>query len=341
MSIVNFLVLAAQLVLFSSFALSQQVETDDEQPAACKEYEHVPMPATDVPTAQDRKDLASCDAQNLYFGFDRPADPVAARKCAYIQREEGKTTADIAFGGAGLLAMIYANGKGAIRNLDLALKFACESGFAEAEKVGRFQHLLKLKNEHWNGDNFNLCDDATSGFMEAECTAVQDRFVDVKRKKKIEAITNRWSPGEKTAFKELQKVAEVYFESIIENELNDEGTARAAIDIRTGASLEEDFISALKRFERGELPNFSRTEFGRTDAELNSVYSDIQAKGPKSLEMGTVTPAGILKVQRVWLRYREAWVRFGQIRYPAVTPDSWRTWLTRERIERLRALLAA
>jgi hypothetical protein len=39
--------------------------------------------------------------------------------------------------------------------------------------------------------------------------------------------------------------------------------------------------------------------------------------------------------QRAWLSYREAWVRFGRRRYPSVAGASWRTWLTRERIEML------
>jgi hypothetical protein len=34
----------------------------------------------------------------------------------------------------------------------------------------------------------------------------------------------------------------------------------------------------------------------------------------------------------VWMRYREAWVQFGKVKFPSVTADSWRTWLTRERI---------
>jgi hypothetical protein len=41
-----------------------------------------------------------------------------------------------------LLTMIYANGKGAARNFDLALKFACEVDGAPAENGYRLEHLL-------------------------------------------------------------------------------------------------------------------------------------------------------------------------------------------------------
>ena len=139
--------------------------------------------------------------------------------------------------------------------------------WARAENYGRFNHPLKLKAEHWKGDNFNLCDDATSGFMQGWCADLQERF---------------------------------------------------------------------DRVERGELPGSSPSDLARADAELNSLYSKIQATRPVEPAIGTVTPQGIEIAERAWLHYREAWVKFGQAKYPAVAPDSWRAWLTRERVAMLR-----
>ena len=32
-----------------------------------------------------------------------------------------------------------------------------------------------------------------------------------------------------------------------------------------------------------------------------------------------------------WLKDREAWVAFGSIKWPQISADIWRTWLTRQR----------
>jgi uncharacterized protein YecT (DUF1311 family) len=330
--------LAFVLLSLSSVACAQQHQRNNQRPPACDQYDKVPVPVADLPTLKDRQVLASCNSQDLYFGFDHPADPVKARKCAYIERETGKGVPETVFGAAGLLTMIYANGKGAARNFDLALKFACEIDGALAENDYRFKHLLKLKKEHWSGDNFNLCDDATSGFMQGFCAGLQEDFDHAERTRKLSAMTVKWTPAEQTAFRELQKAASAYFEASSRNEVDLSGTGRAAFEIEAEASLNDDFVAAVERFEKGQLPKFMPSDFSKSDAELNSIYSKIQADPHNTVELSTVTPQGIQIAERAWLRYREAWVKFSQLKYPGVTPDSWRTLLTRERIKVLKSL---
>src|SRR5271156_5616496 len=188
---VSRIALAFLLLSLSSIAHAQQYQRNNEPPATCGQYDKIQVPVADVPTAQDRQALASCNSEDLYFGFNHPADPVKGRKCAYIEREKG--VPDIVFGSAGLLTMIYANGKGAARNFDLALKFACEVDGAAAENDSRFEHLLQLQKEHWKGDSFDLCDDATSGFMQGECAELREKFDRTERGGKLDEITSRWN----------------------------------------------------------------------------------------------------------------------------------------------------
>ena len=311
---------------------------DDDQPAPCAQYVKTEIPPADLPATADRPALASCNSEDLYFGFDHPANPAEARKCAYLEREAGKTVPDVVFGGSSLLAMIYANGKGAARNFDLALRFACESGWSPAEKQGRFAHLLSLKQELWAGDDFNLCDDATSGFMQGWCASLQEKFDVVARTRKLNSIIDKWNPDERTAFKELQQAAAAFFDASSQYEVDLSGTGRAAFEIEAHAALDEDFVSAVERFELGHLPTFSPDEFRQSDAKLNSVYAKIQATKPASEPIGSVTPEGVKTTERLWLRYREAWVAFGQVKFPRVTKESWRTWLTEQRVKMLQAL---
>jgi uncharacterized protein YecT (DUF1311 family) len=321
------------LVILLSAPLASTQNLDDPHPAGCEQYKNVSILAADLPSAGDRKQLASCVSEDLYFGFEKPADPVRARKCAYLEREkaEKKGVEGSIFSGAGLLAMVYANGKGAARNFDLALKFACEVDGAQAENEGRFEHLLELKRQHWTGSDFHLCDDSTTRLMMGWCAHLQERGNKVQWQRRLERLAARWSPAEKQALSELQAVAARYFESSSGNEV-ESGSARAAYAMEALASLEDDFIEDLEQFEKGRLPQFSAADFTQADAQLNAVYAKLRA-----LPRQDVGPAfaDVKETQRIWLEYREAWVKFGRQKYPRVPAESWRTWLTQDRTKTL------
>jgi Lysozyme inhibitor LprI len=318
------------LLSFSSVAFAQQQQPNNERRTTCDKFEEVQEPASDLPTPEERKALASCNSEYLYFGIDHPADPVKARKCAYIEREADKGMPEVVFGAAGMLTMIYANGKGAARNFDLALKFACE--FDGTEDI-RVEHLLKLKDKNWTGDDFSLCDDQLgSAYWLRACLKPQWDKEQAVRTHEVSAITKKWTAAEKTAFRELQKTATASFDASALNEV-DQSEIGESIDFESvETSLNDAFVAALQQFEAGQLPKFTALEFSKVDAELNSIYTKLQSD-PKNL-----TPEGIKIAQRAWLRYREAWVKFGHVKYPSVTPESWRTWLTQERVEILKNL---
>ena len=334
---VSCVALAFLLLSFGSLAHAQQASTANNGHSVCEQYARIKEPVSDLPTPKDHQTLASCDSYQLYFGFDRAPDLVKARKCAYLEREAGKKEPDVVFGSAGLLAMIYANGKGADRNFDLAAKFACE--VSEGHDEGRVQHLLDLKRQHWAGNEFNLCDDDSSSFMQGWCSRLDEDFKQADRTRKLSAITARWTASEKTAFRELQKAATSFFEASSTKEVDLSGSGRASFEIEAEASLNDDFLAELQQFEKGQFPKFSATDFSKADAELNSIYSKIQSDPKHNLEeFSTVTADGVKTAQRAWLRYREAWVKFGKLKYPTVGAESWRTWLTQERIKMLKEL---
>src|SRR5882762_721388 len=244
---------AMLLVMLTQCVLAQ--ERIPGRASGCEQYDNIQVTTADLPTESDRQTLASCKSEDLYFGFDSPADPVQARKCAYIERENRADANEKVFGAAGLLSMIYANGKGASRNFELALKFACEVEGAEAENNGRFDHLLKLKREHWTGEDFSLCDDATSGFMDGWCAHIQERFDQIRRQRSLDRILATWNLADRQAFAELQRSATKFIAVSSRNEVDLSGTSRGAFEIGAAASLNDNFLAALVSFESGHYRN--------------------------------------------------------------------------------------
>ena len=127
----------------------------------CALYKKSEAPDDDMPTEDEANKLADCDPSSFYYGIGRKQDFVFARKCAF-SREDDQT-----------LTMIYANGKGVPRNIDLALSFVCDSSndMAYAEFEGRIAHLLRMKEEA-NPQDYNTCDDITSGRSEGICAVL-------------------------------------------------------------------------------------------------------------------------------------------------------------------------
>ncbi|QWV94670.1 DUF1311 domain-containing protein [Geomonas oryzisoli] len=296
----------------------------------CKKVEKMQLPVKDRPDAEAAKSLDKCESANLYYGFDITPDPTKARHCAYLEIDRGD---DIVFGGSAILMMIYANGNGVKKNPDFAIKFACKLDGAPAEMEYRIQHLLDLKKTK-GGKAFDLCDDITSGYMQGHCAGREQRFADAKRKRNLDGILAKWGEKDKQEFALLKQSFDKFSEAHVRNEVDTTGTARAALQIEEESTLSKEFVNAVVQFEKGKLPRYTHAEFINTDRELNTVYGKIQSK--KDFDSGSVMQSDIKHTQRAWLKYREAWVAFGRQKYPQVTEESWRTWLTKKRIAMLK-----
>jgi uncharacterized protein YecT (DUF1311 family) len=304
--------------------------------AICRSLRHVSPPATDRPDRATAASLKGCNAEALFYGIGRPADPIRARQCAFVQRGSSQGPPNLS--GDTMLMIIYANGVGATRNFDVAISLACQLDGAPSEENGRVLHLAKLKAEHWTGTDFGFCDDATSGFSAGVCEAHDAAIADAKRKQAFASVTAGWNDIDKRAFAALQK-AEKAFVGAHEAEVDASGTARGAMAIEAKQTQQDDFLSMLRALAEGKAPVSTAAQLEAADAKLNATYKKVQ-QTPDPSRWGTVTKDGIRSTQRAWLRYRDAWVAFAGVKYPSVSADSIRAWLTEKRTEMLQAFLA-
>ena len=312
------------------------VQPPDELPPACKKYKTVSIPSSDRPTPEQAKALEDCSSEDLYYGFDHPPDPTKARLCAYLEITSGDNAL---LSGTAILTMVYANGRGAIRNFDLAIRFACESSAFPGEAARRIPHIEQLKAENWKGSDFDFCDDIADSMHASFCSEKEYKIAEAKRRKQLDAIIAKWSTEDKQAFVKLQQAAKAFFEARQENEVDQSGTSRYTSGFSVQSELEDGFVSALSGFEGGKLPNFTNAKFTKADAALNAAYAKAMKLAARPNRQGTITVEGIRETERLWLRYLVAWVAFAKQKYPQVTADSWRGWLTEERTTQLQGLL--
>lgn len=344
----------AVALLFVSVALSRSASAQNDRPwrdkndpypypkdvqAACDKADNLQVPVGDTPTRADRPVLRHCKSRDLYYGIGVDTNYTVARKCAFNERAGGENE-DIE--GASVLMMIYANGYGAEKNLDLAVKFACEAG---ANIEDRILHLRELENKPPNqplkeciGDTtlsadycsgkFDFCDDTTSGYMQGVCALKDADITEAKSSASMRKLVSTWPVEHQKSFAALAKIGDVYFETHADHEVDTSGTGRAAFEIEAKESMREKCRASIRNFEHGQTPSYSSEDFAKANRRLGVVYAAAMKDVLKHDPYIGISRQGIRQTEKSWLAYRDAWVKFAALRYPAVSSQSIKTWLT-------------
>jgi hypothetical protein len=325
------LLLSAFILAFPGYLLSQTGVTDPTTLKICAQVKDTPIPASDRPTPQQARQLVNCNSEELYYGFEKTPDPAAARKCAYLEMDRGELPR--AFAGPTILTMIYANGKGADRNYDLALKFACEAPGEPGDVAGRVRQLETYRQSNWQGDGFSICEHSSGRILYRDCAMLGERFDHLDREKKLDSMAAEWKPTVKESFQKLRRAAAAFFQVEAAKGLD----LSASFEVQERAFLERQFLQNLDQLVSGNLPSGDDLEASKAQKEMQAAYQAAIAHKPS--QSSTVTPQGIKESQQQWLRYREAWLKFARKECPAVSPASWDAWLDDQRAEMLQRAL--
>jgi hypothetical protein len=323
----------------SSYAEERDWATVCEQ-AMAKPLAQSPHRAKTAAHNSFRKSLSSCDSSTLYYGIGQAPDYEAALHCALYERAHPDPAVGNMFAGPGVLAMLYANGRGVPLDYNRAIRYACEIPWAaEAEMALRVGHLEYLRDHAPANAAFDLCDDITSGLNDGACTSIQTSLADVVRDRKIAAIADQLPAESRHLFRTLQAAEQSFEDARVSNEVDLSGSSHAAFELEDAAKLRDQFLLNLERMGRGDLPAASATDLAALDRQLNELYQKLQ-HAPKSQKelWGTIRPEGIRATERKWLLLLEAWVKFSKTAYPKLAETSIRAHLLSLRLEQLREL---
>lgn len=303
---------------------------------ACRAVRGKEIPAAHLADAQAAAaSLKDCDAEALYYGIGRPADVVAARRCAILHsRTTGGEAAGL-FDGDELLMTIYANGSGVARDLDLAIKLSCGLQAAPFEHDGRVASLLARKT----GDDetpFHYCQDITSGYAMGWCARHEQRFAIARREADIARLTAGLTPTGETVFVRLREAAAAYAEARAFHETDLSGTARGAFAVESEEAVWTDFMDLLGQVAAGGRLAGDAGEAKAADVALNAAYRERLAGSFD--DQGSITADGIRQAERAWIRYRDAWLAFVRAAHPEASEDGVNAHLTRERTKALQTL---
>lgn len=306
-----------------------QAETTAWHAACMRVAKAAPLPA-DLPAPAAVASLQQCKAVELYYDTKSMSAPKLedwrqVRHCA------------VATSNSEVLMMLYQNGQGVVKAPPLAMKYACSIAAAPAEMAGRIEHLQQLAT---NGQGeIDLCDDITSGYMMGVCSAIDARQNNRVRNAATGKTNASWPVAAQASYQKLEAATAKFADARAGKETDLSGTARAAMSIAARTAELDLLAQDVKQYEAGKLPAaMTPAQAQALDKQLNVIYGKLM-KQPKPDYAGAVEKDGVRDTQRLWLKYRDAWMDFGAMHYPSVTSHTWAALLTARRNAQLQELL--
>jgi hypothetical protein len=231
-----------------------------------------------------------------------------------------------------VLAMIYGNGESVTKNLPLARQFICKVEQPPAspsvpEQLKLFNHLVATEG------HFDFCKDP-GGFgrgADYVCLGMELRKATHTRQQTEAAIAAASASELRVAFAALQQAWRALDEA---NARKDE--AYCGSGNGCGGMLEAAELAFVRRWilDLDAVRNGSAlaadtpaSSLPIVDADLNRSYRELLTDADIS---GDKNGTAAREAERAWIRYREAWVVYGTLRWPETTPDQWRAWQTVE-----------
>ena len=304
-------------------ALSQTAPA--ELAADCSAYASIPLPVEAEKTLVPKAPPA-CASYRFYRGIGRAVNYSKARACVWQERlaqkadlgQNQQEPSAFVVGGSLILADIYFNGAGVKQNIPLALRFACESDEAMAQLA--LPRIAKLNDSPRGGEPFEFCDYAATTFTTNFCNAYKSEIEDDLRSRYYISLKTSMSAKEQAAFEKLLAVERAYIEAHV-FEVDQGGTIRVIRTIGSQSILKDLFHTEVVHFERKKWPPLSENQIATADDLLHREYvktlQQLQAQAKEPIYEGAVTADHLSSVEETWEKYRDAWVAFARLRYPA------------------------
>jgi len=304
-------------------ALGQTISGGDD--SGCGAYASIALPAEAESTTAP-KEFPACASYRSYRGIGRPVNDDEARACAWRERLAQKAglaqnpeepTAWVV-GGSLILADIYFNGAGVKRDVPLAVHLACESEDGMASLALR--DITKLGGALPVHRPFEFCDYAATTFSENFCAGYSAEIANDRRRRYYQSLKASMSSQQRAAFEKLL-AAEASFIEAHAREVDQGGSIRNIRTLGSQNILNNLFHAEIVHAEHKEWPALTEGDAGGADAVLRGVYEEklrkLRTNTQDEIEGGAVTADNLAKVEAKWEVFRDAWLAFARLRYPA------------------------
>ncbi len=152
------------------------------------------------------------------------------------------------------------------------------------------------------------------------CNSYSSQIEDDRRSRYYRSLKSTMSPEQQTAFEKLLAARNEYVKSHA-LEVYQGGTVRGIPTSGSQRILKEIFHTEVVHFERRKWPSLSDNQVAMADASLHREYvkkvQQLRTQTKEYIDQDAVTAGNLTSVEEKWQTYRDAWVAFARLRYPA------------------------
>jgi uncharacterized protein YecT (DUF1311 family) len=291
----------------------------------CSTYASVPIPP-EADRGPIPKSFPGCASYRSYRGIGRPIDYSKSRACAWQERlaqqarlsQNPEQPTAWVVGGSLILADIYFNGAGVQRNIPLAMRFACESEPGMVKLA--MPEVTKFNDPARAYGIFEFCHYAATTFTMNFCGTYESEIADDRRARYYDSLISSMTTDQKTAFESLLRAQNAYVTAHA-LEVDQGGTIRSLRTLGSKDILNDLFRTEIVHFEKKMWPVLSDSQVATADdllrRQYESTHQRLQNRPKEDSYGGAVTADNLSRVEESWNGYRDAWVAFARLRYPA------------------------
>lgn len=167
---------------------------------------------------------------------------------------------------------------------------------------------------------FEFCDYAATTFTMNFCGGYASEVEDDRRSRYYSSLKSSMTSEQQAAFEKLLAAQNAYVEAH-DSEVDQGGTIRLIRTLGSERILKDRFHIEVVHFERKRWPAFSDNQIAGADALLHLEYDkqlqQLRTQTKDEIDQGAVTAENLASVEKAWETYRDAWVAFARLRYPA------------------------
>jgi hypothetical protein len=264
-----------------------------------------------------------CDPSKLYYQKDpeTPAQDVWA--CVMSAEQDERLPTDA------VRLMLFANGRGAPKNLAMATKLACN--VKDVPEMEQKAVIKALQSKDATNKKFDWCDHMITTPSVNVCVSI-DASLKLDRYQRRISEFKPADPKLHAAWDELLRITTEYIDARSMDEIDLSGSGRAVFVMNETDIQWRDFIDTLEKLATGKARTYSKKDLVQRSQRLQAELKRITAS--KS-EWGTVTPQNIIATQKKWELWRSALTKFAAQTWKT-DPVALECWMTIKRVNMLK-----
>lgn len=241
------------------------------------------------------------------------------------------------------IATLYANGQFVKQDFWKAISYVCQGNTSTPyELTSMVKTLFEATQTGRLKEKFDWCNHVSSSQSSSVCFLQKQDPVLKEMDRQFKDFSNSFTTEQKNAYDSLLKRAFEFFDTRAHSEQDLTGSLRSIFITEWDRDQKKWLLEVLESLEAGKL-KLEKADYPRINHEMQEEYKKLKEKLIESEKQDysfyrIFDKGSIESTQEDFLVFRDAFAHFIHIRYPNISFENAKSWITKIRIKQLKEL---